>query len=208
MNWAAREAYLQSILGSVSIVISLGLIFPPLAARVGDVGLIAIGRVITVIAWAGILAATRKWQILTLLFFSTGPINFVLPAFAGLKSTMVGPEDQGIMQGALSTIFNVAGSLGVFVFGAIFDATNRQLQHPPPGLVYASVNKTAFVICTAMAVPLMWLIYQVHVILRANLRTDATPCRLESQEDQCLVESGGKPAAVQAEAVATYGSAA
>mmetsp|Transcript_175012 Transcript_175012/g.425853 ORF Transcript_175012/g.425853 Transcript_175012/m.425853 type:complete len:229 (-) Transcript_175012:126-812(-) len=211
MNWTAREAYLTSMATSIGVIISLGLIFRPLAVRLGDAGMLAVGRLASTIACIFSILVSSPWQVITLTFFSSGAVAFVLPAVAGLKSSLVGPEDQGGMQGALSTIFNISSSVGVFIFGGLFNLMNRRLLHAPPEQQHGGVNKSTFVLGIVASLPVLWLIYLVPGAMRSAELPAAKP-RGGPEEAKCgdLPELSSKPGAAGAgaERKGQYGSLA
>mmetsp|Transcript_132242 Transcript_132242/g.411045 ORF Transcript_132242/g.411045 Transcript_132242/m.411045 type:complete len:493 (+) Transcript_132242:63-1541(+) len=187
MNWTARDNYVSNMLTSVSTVICLGLMFRPLVAMVGDVGVLFVSCTVGMLGRAATICATRRWQVQLITFMDFGPAGFALPAVAGLKSRMVGPDDQGAMQGALNTILNVASSIGVFAFGAMFDATNWRLREAATEAPqHVGMNRTAFIVCIVLTLPALWLTSRVPGALAVS--EPAGPAK----PDGCLAGPGDK----------------
>jgi len=196
MNWTAHEDYVLNMLTSASVIICLGLSFRPLVALVGDVGVLFVGCMAGMLGRAAIICATRPWQVQIITFIDAGPVSFAIPAIAGLKSRMVGPHDQGIMQGALNTILTVTSSVGVFAFGAVFDATNWQLRESPDASQHVGMNRTAFIVCIMLTLPMLWLISQVP-----DAMAESEPAGLpDAAEDLRLAGAGDKLCAACQEA--------
>uniref|UniRef100_A0A7S1Q754 Major facilitator superfamily (MFS) profile domain-containing protein n=1 Tax=Alexandrium catenella TaxID=2925 RepID=A0A7S1Q754_ALECA len=204
MNWTSRHSYLSSLLGNLSAIVALGVLFRALAQRMGDVGMLVLGRLLGIVAAVVVMMATQPWQVLTVTLFTTGPTAFALPAIAGLKSAIVGPEDQGAMQGALSTVFNVASSLGLLTFSALFDATNRPLAQRP-GAGRARANQAVIWLGIVLAWPVLVMISRIPSALQSDGVHHKKPDLLEeAEDDRTQAAQQGKIGA----AVDTYGSVA
>jgi len=153
MEWTSQDSYSLSFTGNISTIICLGLLFQPLTLVFGNVGMLAIGRWTSLLGIVTALCVTKPWHVLTASAATVGPEAFSLPAIAGLQSSLVHSGEQGAMQASLSTAYSFACSLGVVLFGAIFDATNRTML--------VGVDKTAFWILVASCSPVLVLIHSM-----------------------------------------------
>ncbi|CAE8693854.1 unnamed protein product [Polarella glacialis] len=120
MNWVSQDAYLTEFFLDFSIIIWFLLLFSSLVAQGGEVGALLIGRAASMVCLIPMVTAVSPWQIMASTALCGGPMYFANPAIAGLKSRLVGEEEQGKMQAALGTIYAVSGSLGALVFGGLY----------------------------------------------------------------------------------------
>lgn len=121
MNWTASDSYLFEAWADVSIISWFLLIFDKLVASFGEMAAMAFGR----LAFLGyvfpmVFVVLQPWQAHLCSGLFTGPMHFALPTISGIKSQLVGEDEQGRMQAALSTVYMVSGSIGTLVFGIIF----------------------------------------------------------------------------------------
>lgn len=130
MNWTASDSYLFEAWADVSIISWFLLIFDKLVASFGEISVLAFGR----LAFLGymfpmVFVAVKPWQAHICSGVFTGPMHFALPAISGIKSQLVGEDEQGRMQAALSTVYMVSGSIGTLTFGMIFQALGDVSVH-------------------------------------------------------------------------------
>jgi len=152
MNWTASDSYSFEAWADVSIISWFLLLFKPLVASFGEITVLAFGR----LAFLGyifpmVLVAVKPWQAHVCSGAFTGPMHFALPAISGLKSQLVGEDEQGRMQGALSTVYMVSGSLGTLAFGMIFQALGDiSVRSLGQCIIWASVGLSAVLLAVLM----------------------------------------------------------
>jgi len=132
-GWTVKyNGYTLAILGACSMAVQLGLM-RVLAPRLGDRGLLAIGFIFNVIGFLGIALATQGWMMIAAMMVWT--ICFVGgPALQSMVSQQYGADEQGAIQGALSSIQNLTGIAGPPLLTALFGyATSPERIHPLPG---------------------------------------------------------------------------
>jgi DHA1 family tetracycline resistance protein-like MFS transporter len=105
----------------------------PAVSRFGERGVLAIGTGASVVgqAWSG-SAPTG------LLYCFGMPINslsgLLIPGLQGLMTRLVGPAEQGQLQGANQSLMGVASVVGPLIYGLSFAWTVRHPQVGLPGL--------------------------------------------------------------------------
>lgn len=86
----------------------------PAVKRFGELGAAAIAMACAAVTMLALAFATAGWQVYAL--FLVGAFGaFAYPALSGLVSRMVGPDQQGALQGGLSSITSVAEIIGPLI---------------------------------------------------------------------------------------------
>lgn len=118
-HWNVAQTGLSlAIVGVMAAVVQGGLV-GKIVPRLGEQKAIAIGLSINVFTMAGYGLATEGWMIYVILFLgSLGGISG--PAAQGLISKSVAVDEQGAVQGALSSVGSVAGVLGPPIASGLF----------------------------------------------------------------------------------------
>eukprot|EP00435_Cladocopium_sp_Y103_P014490 s1439_g3.t1 len=121
MDWSSRDSYSFEFYWDISMIVWMTCFFSLIVWYAGEVGAMAFGRVASTVYILVGVGLVRPAQAYINCCFCAGPMTFALPAVAGLKSRLVGEEEQGRMQAAISTVFMVAGSLGSLLGGLLFE---------------------------------------------------------------------------------------
>ncbi|CAK8996512.1 unnamed protein product [Durusdinium trenchii] len=121
MNWSAHDAYIFEFFWDMSMILWMTLFFSWIIWFVGEVGAMAFGRLMSTVYTLIAVGLVRPSQAFVNCAICAGPMTFALPAVAGLKSRLVGEEEQGRMQAAISTVFTVSGSIGSLLGGFMFE---------------------------------------------------------------------------------------
>jgi DHA1 family tetracycline resistance protein-like MFS transporter len=132
-HWTPGLTGMLMMLGSVFGVCVQSFLVGPVVRRFGERGTLAAGTAASVagMAWSG-LAPTG------LLYCCGMPVNalsgLLLPGLQGLMTRLVGPTEQGQLQGANQSLGGVAAVLGPILYGLSFAWTVRHPQWNLPGL--------------------------------------------------------------------------
>ncbi|HTD67557.1 MAG TPA: MFS transporter, partial [Candidatus Limnocylindria bacterium] len=118
-GWNARQVGISlAIVGLMAGVVQGGLT-RFVVQRLGERRTAAFGMIIATLSYIGYGLATEGWMIYAILF--AGSIGGVMgPAVQGLISRNVGANEQGSVQGALSSMASIAGIIGTPLATALF----------------------------------------------------------------------------------------
>jgi DHA1 family tetracycline resistance protein-like MFS transporter len=124
-NWTVRQTGLSlAIVGLMAAIVQGGLT-RIIVKRIGEQRAAVLGLAIAALAYAGYGLATEGWMIyLILVFGSLGGVTG--PAVQGLISRNVGPDEQGGMQGSLTSLASIAGILGPAIATNLFSHFVKQ----------------------------------------------------------------------------------
>jgi DHA1 family tetracycline resistance protein-like MFS transporter len=130
-HWTPGETGVIMMAGSVLGVGVQTFLVGPVVKRFGERGSLAAGIAASMIgmAWGGLAPSA-------LLYFIAMPINalsgLAVPGLQGLMTRLVGPREQGQLQGANQSLMGVASVLGPLLFGLSFAwAVRHPLLHIP-----------------------------------------------------------------------------
>jgi len=117
--WTVTQTGLSlAIVGVMAALVQGGLV-RVIVPRLGERRAIVVGLVVSALTMAGYGLATQGWMLYPILAFgSLGGLTG--PAAQSLISQTVGPEEQGAVQGALSSLGSVAGTIGPVVASSLF----------------------------------------------------------------------------------------
>jgi DHA1 family tetracycline resistance protein-like MFS transporter len=117
--------------------------------RLGERGTLVLG-----LAGGGVGFALFGLAPTTLLFMMAIPVDAVFglvsPAMQALMTESIGPEAQGQLQGALSSMRGVTGMIGPIIFTQIFASSIRSADVRLPGAPFLLAG--AFVLAALMTV--------------------------------------------------------
>jgi DHA1 family tetracycline resistance protein-like MFS transporter len=148
-HWTPGETGLIMMVGSVMGVGVQSFLVGPVVARFGERGSLAAGIAASAIgmAWGGFATSS-------VLYFCAMPINalsgLAVPGLQGLMTRLVGPREQGQLQGANQSLMGIASVVGPLLFGLSFAWAVRHpgLKIPGTPLLCAS---TIMAGCLALA---------------------------------------------------------
>jgi len=117
--WTVTQTGLSlAIVGVMAALVQGGLV-RAIVPRLGERRAIAAGLVVSAITMAGYALATQGWMIYPILIFgSLGGITG--PAAQSLISKTVSANEQGAVQGALTSLGSVAGTIGPVIASSLF----------------------------------------------------------------------------------------
>lgn len=121
--WPKTANSLSMALAGVSSIIwaSSGLTLT--TRRLGDTGALGVSLCSTALYMLAFAFVADPWQVYTLNLTLLGPAVMAFPATSAITSRLVGQEEQGYLQGALSTGKALAEAFGPVVFGGLFEIT-------------------------------------------------------------------------------------
>lgn len=138
----------MAVLGLCAMGVQVGVI-RFLGPRIGDWGMVAVGFVFNVIGFVAIGFATTGWMMVVALMVWT--LCFVGgPAMQSLISKQYGPDEQGAVQGALTSLQSLASVIGPPVLTGVFAHFTRPGAAPIPGAPFflgALLTVVAAAIC-------------------------------------------------------------
>lgn len=140
-GWDERAVGFLLAMVGVSGIIVQGALVKPVVAKLGDRRALLVGATFGVLGFAAYgLASTEHlvWYAVPILAL----MGFYSPAAASLMSKRVSPAEQGLLQGANSSIMGISGMIGPALFTqtfAFFISPSRKLQHPGAPFLAASL---------------------------------------------------------------------
>ena len=135
-NWNARDVGISlAVVGLTAAIVQGGLV-RQIVPRLGERRSIVVGLAIGAISFLLYGLATQGWMIYVILVFGAlGGIGG--PALQGLISRSVAPNEQGALQGSLSSLTSVVNLLGPLIFNNLFAIFTAKTANPQiPGIVF------------------------------------------------------------------------
>ena len=135
-GWGVRENGLSlAIFGAVALIFQVGLA-RFLLPRWGDRRTLVIGLAVGVAQYTAFALATQGWMIYVITFL--GGISFLAgQATQGLLSRQVGEDEQGTLQGALTSLVSLTGVAGPILATSLFAYFTRAgAPVPIPGISF------------------------------------------------------------------------
>ncbi len=165
-GWGVRENGLSlAVFGAVALIFQVGLsrLLLPLW---GDRRTLVIGLAVGVAQYAAFGLATQGWMIYVITFL--GGISFLAgQATQGLLSRQVGEDEQGALQGALTSLVSLAGIVGPVVATNLFAYFTRAAA--PTQIPGISFGLAAVLTALALALSLRALRRPLPATSRAPL---------------------------------------
>jgi DHA1 family tetracycline resistance protein-like MFS transporter len=127
----ALQGFALALFGLTSAVIQ-AVLLRFLIGRLGDRRVLVLGLVFTVIGYLAYGLATEGWMMWAIIV-ATGLSAATQPAVQGMISNQVNPDEQGAIQGALASLFSVAGVITPLIATALFSyftAAERSVKVP------------------------------------------------------------------------------
>jgi len=118
-GWGVRENGLSlAVFGAVALVFQVGLA-RVLLPRLGDRRTVLVGLAVGAAQYVAFALATRGWMIYAITFL--GGVSFLSgQAMQGLLSRQVGEDEQGTLQGALTSLVSLTGIVGPVLATSLF----------------------------------------------------------------------------------------
>jgi DHA1 family tetracycline resistance protein-like MFS transporter len=135
-NWNARDVGISlAVVGLTAAIVQGGLV-RQIVPRLGERRSIVIGLAIGAISFLLYGLASQGWMIYVILV--VGAIGGIGgPATQGLISRSVAPNEQGALQGSLSSLTSVVNLIGPLIFNNLFAFFTRKAANPQiPGIAF------------------------------------------------------------------------
>jgi DHA1 family tetracycline resistance protein-like MFS transporter len=155
-NWDARAAgFSLAAFGAIALVYQLGLA-RLLLPRWGEKKTMVIGLTMGAIEFIAYALATQGWMIYVIMI--AGGLGLLsMQATQGLLSRQVGENEQGILQGALTSLASLTGIFGPLIGTELFSLFTR---------ASAPVQMPGVAFCLAAALNMVALIIAIRVLAR------------------------------------------
>jgi DHA1 family tetracycline resistance protein-like MFS transporter len=149
-HWTPAITGFVMMFGSAMGVAVQSFLVGPVVRRFGERGALAAGALASVIAagWAG-LAPTGWLYPIAMIFGALS--GLLIPGLQGLMTRLVGPTEQGQLQGANQSLVGVASVIGPILYGLSFAWAVRHPQWHVPGLPMLLASLT-MLCCLVLAV--------------------------------------------------------
>ena len=131
-GWRSAQIGLSlALIGAMSIVVQIGLL-PRLLPKLGEARTLIFGLVFQVVGFLGFGLATQSWTMYAMT--AVWCLSFVSgPATQGLISQRFGADEQGTVQGGLSSLQSLAGIFGPILATSVFAFFTRPGNPHVPG---------------------------------------------------------------------------
>jgi DHA1 family tetracycline resistance protein-like MFS transporter len=144
-----EQQILMGILIICSVLLTLGVLAEPVVAYFGYVRTFQVCQFGNAAMPALLCLCSEPWHVMLLLALLMGPLALQFPIISALKSNLVNEDEQGLIQGALTSLVNLASGLAAPVFGWLYDlytskgADESKSAVIPPLLISASIGLLA-----------------------------------------------------------------
>jgi len=163
-----------------SVLVTLGLVAKPLTTYCGDVRTYQLCLLCVALMPAGLCLCAEPCHVMVLMGLLMGPVVLQIPIISAIKSNLVSDEEQGLVQGALAALVNMASALAAPIFGWAYNfCTHGGAAHSrnaafPPMLVASGVGVAAFLVSLSLPlqVPLPDAILSDNGFSESLLRSD------------------------------------
>jgi DHA1 family tetracycline resistance protein-like MFS transporter len=149
------QGLLFVVIGSCNLLVQ-GILLPPLARRLGEVALLRGGLMLSAVEHVLLSFVRSRNQALAAV--AVGSFAGVAwPAVGAIKANNCGPDEQGLVQGALASLRALATGIGPLGFAALYKAcaTAEAPLGFRPGLVFwAAALLTTAAVAVAFTLPL------------------------------------------------------
>mmetsp|Transcript_80491 Transcript_80491/g.239882 ORF Transcript_80491/g.239882 Transcript_80491/m.239882 type:complete len:470 (-) Transcript_80491:87-1496(-) len=141
-----------------SVLVTLGVFARPVIASLGEVGTYRLCLLWGALLPAGLCLCEQPWHVILMLAVSMGPIALQLPIVSGIKSNLVTDTEQGLVQGALAAMVNLATAVAAPLFGWMYNANTNggasESRHAafPSLITAAGVGMLAFLVSLTLPV--------------------------------------------------------
>ncbi len=128
-GWDVRQVGLSlGAFGALSLVFQAGLsrVWLP---KIGERRAVLLGFAVGTLEYLGYGLATHGWMVYAIMV-AAGVSFFAGPATQGLLSRQVGPDEQGGLQGAVSSLSSLMGIIGPLIATALFAHFTARAAHP------------------------------------------------------------------------------
>jgi DHA1 family tetracycline resistance protein-like MFS transporter len=160
-NWNEADIGIALVVSGIFIVLAQGGLTTHFVDAVGNTKTAIIGLVILTLGYAALGFVSAEWQLYAaLIFWSLGMI--CEPAIQGAVSRRVSDEEQGVLQGNITSLTNLGSILGPIAGASLFSLTSAPIDR-----VY--LPGAPFLLCACLTFVALW---QVFAVLRSS-RADA-----------------------------------
>jgi len=115
-----RDMVELAVICMVVFIFFVGVMMGPLLKMVGQVRALQVCMSTSFLLPALIPMCKNFAQLKVLMGCCTGPMFMLMPIISGIKSNLVGANEQGLVQGALSAICNLAAAVSSLLFGWMY----------------------------------------------------------------------------------------
>ncbi|CAE7870106.1 Tetracycline resistance protein, class A [Symbiodinium microadriaticum] len=109
---------------AISALVSFTCLLGPAVKKCGQVRVLQHCLAASVIVPFLVAFCQEQWQLALICFLFAGPIALAVPLVQALKSMLVSPAEQGLVQGAVASMSKGAATVGFVVFSTMFAFTS------------------------------------------------------------------------------------
>lgn len=168
-TWIVAQPYLTSYIGMqrqqlaslmaamiVSVLFTLGAVSKPLTAQLGDVRTYQVCLLGVALMPVVLCICKEPWHVMIATSPLMGFICLQIPILSAIKSNLVSDAEQGLVQGALASLGNMASAVAAPLFGWLYNySTDRGANDSrsaafPPLLVASAVGVAAFLVSLSL----------------------------------------------------------
>ncbi|CAL1166368.1 unnamed protein product [Cladocopium goreaui] len=151
LGFTRQEKLILFAAGAVSALVTFGCLLGPLVRRLGSVRVLRISMSIAAFMPIAIALCQDRVQLTILTFITSGPLFMAIPLVSALKSGLVKPSEQGLIQGAIASIGKGASTLGFIIFSTIFGMSTKNGEDTGLAAVLPSFGTIALISFVALA---------------------------------------------------------
>jgi len=105
----------------VSVLLVLGVLAKPVIAYFGEVRTYQLCLFSVALLPATLCLCSQPQHVIIVLGVFTGPMALQIPIVSAIKSNMVSDAEQGLVQGALAALVNLASAVAAVIFGWMYN---------------------------------------------------------------------------------------
>jgi len=151
-HWDSTQIGISLTVVGVIVVVGQGWFTRILIPRIGERRAILIGLAVSVLVCIGYGAVTQGWMVYAVMPFAISGWTVAQPAVQGLMSRAVPANEQGLLQGAMASIVNLASIGGPVIWTGLFGYfISARAPAVVPGMAFY-VSAALFLVCLLLAV--------------------------------------------------------
>lgn len=125
LNFAASDNVINSLITQIASTIWLSIFLGKISNWFGDGAVLLLGTWCFLLYTILFAFCNEKWHLYLLNSVFVGPSSLTIPGIAVLKSKLVDDHEQGVLQGALTTVGLVVSTIFGPIFSGLFLVYNR-----------------------------------------------------------------------------------
>ncbi|CAE7470263.1 tetA [Symbiodinium pilosum] len=125
LGFTRSEKLILVCSAALSALIAFTCLLGPAVKVFGQVRVLQLCLAASVVVPFFVAFSQEQWQLALITFLFVGPIGLAVPLVQALKSMLVSPVEQGLIQGAVASMTKGAATAGFLLFSVVFGLTSH-----------------------------------------------------------------------------------